>query len=85
MQESAMYTAKTPNETFLQSIGNEIATQADRSHQSEMEIIKPKILAKGIVTQQRLMGQQQVNQEKNVKYMHYFKMRIFSSNNTRPE
>jgi hypothetical protein len=61
MQESAMSAAKIPDENFIQNVCNEIAIQADGSHQFEMEIRKHKIITEEIEIQQRLMGQQLVN------------------------
>jgi hypothetical protein len=62
MQESAMSATKTLDYTFLHSMANQIATQPDRNHQFKMEIRKHKILTEGIETQQKLMGQQLINQ-----------------------
>jgi hypothetical protein len=62
MQESAMSAAKTPDDDFIQSVCNEMAAQADRTNQFEMQIRKHKMLTEGIETQQRLIGQQLVNQ-----------------------
>jgi hypothetical protein len=66
MQESGMSAAKTPDDEFIQSKGNELAAQADRTHQFEMHIRKHKMLTEGIETQQRLIGQQLVNQRTEV-------------------
>jgi hypothetical protein len=43
-----MLAAKSFDENFLQNVGNEIATQADRSHQFKIEIRKHKMLIHGI-------------------------------------
>jgi hypothetical protein len=50
MQESALSAAKTPDDEFIQSVCNEMATQADRTHQFEMLIRKHKLITEGIET-----------------------------------
>jgi hypothetical protein len=61
-----MSAAKTPDENFIQEVGNEMTTQADRSHQLEMQIRKHKLLTERIETQQRLNGTA-INQSTNRK------------------
>jgi hypothetical protein len=61
-EEFSMPAAKTPHENFFQCVSNEIAAQTNRTHLLEMEIRKHKILRIGTETQQRLIGQQKVNQ-----------------------
>jgi hypothetical protein len=56
MQESAMSAAKRSDDDFIQSVGNEMAAQADITYQFEMLIRKHKMLTEGIETQQRLIG-----------------------------
>jgi hypothetical protein len=67
MQEYVMSDANTPDDEVIQSVGNEMDTQTNRTHQYEMQIRKHKMLTEGIETQQRLIGQQLVNQRTETK------------------
>jgi hypothetical protein len=62
MQESALPAAKIPDNDFIQSVGNVMTDQANRTHQYEMQIRNHKMLTKRIEIHQRLIGQQLVNQ-----------------------
>jgi aspartyl-tRNA synthetase len=48
MQESAMSAAKTPDNDFIQSVGNEMAEHANITHQYEMLIRKHMMSTEGI-------------------------------------
>jgi hypothetical protein len=50
MQDSAIYTAKAPDDNFFQRMNSEIGTQAGRTHLYEMEIRKHEMMTGRIET-----------------------------------